>query len=447
VSAADSIPPNGTPPNAAAPAHHAGADRKTGLRARIERDLLHRPDRNLPALDGLRAFAAAILVMFHCALFMGFYTEDIIASGRFPTVRAIHNGLWSGVDIFFVLSGFLIGRILIGDLVRSGGIRYRRFFIRRSLRIFPAYYLVISTSLFVLAPTQPGLLNFLYVAASWEEIAAGAWTNYLYLNNYLLDPSRPNIMSWGWSLCVEEHFYLAAPLLLWLLFRLRSSGLRLALLCSALLVPLTSRALAWRRDPDLNVLDGLYYYTHNRVDGILIGVIIAYLFVLHRDALQRAVARAGAWVPAAGIAATLLVWVAGGVQGRGAFVVVWQFLLVSLGAGLLLLNGLFLDNRVTRFFAHPAWYPFARISYGTFLIHPFLLFVLLTFYRGQYGPVSLGNGGMLYLTVGTYAVTSLVAAAMFLWFERPLLDWGARLADRYTGEPARPPRASTAGGP
>lgn len=416
------------------PDSNPGVSRWKFLWRRIEQDLLRPPTTNLHALDGLRAFAAAILVMFHCALFMGFYTDDIIAAGRFPAIRAINNGLWSGVDMFFVLSGFLIGRILIGDLTRSGRIRYRRFFIRRSLRIFPAYYFVILISLFVLAPTQPGLLNFLYFAAGWDEIAKGAWTNFVYLNNYLLDPRTPNIMSWGWSLCVEEHFYLIAPPLLWLIFRLRSSPVRLAFLCVALLVPVASRTIAYQRDPGLNVLDGLYYYTHNRFDGIMIGVIIAYLFVLHHDALRDSVRRAGAWVPALGILLILFVWVLGGVQGSGPFVVVWQFLLVSLGSGLLLLNGLFLANRVTRFFAHPAWFPFARISYGTFLIHPFILFALLTFYRGQYGPVSLGNGGMVYLTVGTYVVTSLVAAAMFLLLERPLLKAGARLGDRFSGD-------------
>jgi peptidoglycan/LPS O-acetylase OafA/YrhL len=432
VPAADSTPPSrSTNAREGSDAKPSGA-RWRRLLQRIEQELLRPPSTNLHPLDGLRAFAAAILVMFHCALFMGFYTEDIISTGRFPVVRAINNGLWSGVDMFFVLSGFLIGRILIGDLSRTGRIRYRRFLIRRSMRIFPAYYLVITLSLFVLAPTQPGLLNFLYMGASWDEIARGAWTNFVYLNNYLLDPTTPNIMNWGWSLCVEEHFYLIAPPLLWLVFRVRSSPIRMLLLCAGLLVPLVSRTIAYQRDPGLNVLDGLYYYSHNRFDGIMIGVIIAYLYVLHRDRLRRAVRRAGAWVPTLGILSTLLVWIAGGVQGQGPFVVAWQFLVVSLGSGLLLLNGLFLENRVTRFFAHPAWYPFARISYGTFLIHPFILFALLTLYRGQYGAVSLGNGGMVYLTVGTYLVTSVVAAAMFMLLERPLLDTGARLGERYS---------------
>jgi peptidoglycan/LPS O-acetylase OafA/YrhL len=346
-------------------------------------------------------------------------------------VRAITNGFWSGIDIFFVLSGFLIGRILIQDLRILGLIRWRKFFIRRSFRIFPAYYFVLLVSLFVLAPTQPGLINFLYLSADWPRIAAGAWTNFVYLNNYLLDPSHPNILSWGWSLCVEEHFYAFLPVFLWVVFRLRNAPLQLALLSLGVVVPLLLRFAAWHADPDLHVLDGLYYHSHNRFDEIFVGVILAQLAVVWPERLRRFALRAGGFIPAVGIACIALVWVAGGLQKQGFFVVVLQFLVMACGSGLLLLNGMYLDNRVTRFFAHRAWYPFARISYGTFLLHPFILMGLLTFYRGHYGPVSLGNGGMAYLTASTFAVTTAVAAVMFLVLERPLLDVGMRLSQRY----------------
>lgn len=418
------------------PAHRDGPDgpgssRWDRLIHRIRVDLWIPPRNDIPALDGLRGFASVIVVIYHCALFMGFYTQGIIDEGRFPAVRAITNGFWSGIDIFFVLSGFLIGRILFLDLLKLGHIRWRKFFIRRSFRIFPAYYFMLMLSLFVLAPTQPGLINFLYTSASWDAIAAGAWTNFIYLNNYLLDPKAPNVLSWGWSLCVEEHFYTLLPPLLWLIFRVRNEFARLLLLSSGILAPLLLRAVAFARDPELKVLDGLYYHSHYRFDEIFVGVVVGYLSIVYGKRLRDSVCRAGAWVPALGIACIAVVWVAGGLQKQGGFVVVAQFLVMALGSGLLLVNGMYLDNRVTRFFAHRAWYPLARISYGTFLLHPFILFALLTLYRGQYGPVSLGNGGMAYLTIGTFVVTSLVAAAMFMLLERPLLDIGARWSQKY----------------
>lgn len=417
----------------------SGASSGAGWRRRVLTDLWIRPENAIPALDGLRGFASVIVVAYHCALFLGFYTEAIIQEGRFPVLRASFNGFWSGIDIFFVLSGFLIGRILILDLLDFDRIRWRKFFIRRSFRIFPAYYLVLLMSLFVLAPTQPGLIRFLYLGASWDTLASGAWTNFLYLNNYLLDPREPDILSWGWSLCVEEHFYALLPPFLWLVFRAPSRPARLLLLSVGILLPVLFRTLAFVRDPDLKILDGLYYYSHARFDEIFVGVVIAYCSVTYADRLRDSVRRAGPWVPTLGIIFIGIVWIAGGLQKQGGFVVIGQFLLMALGSGLLLLNGLYLDNPVSRFFAHRAWYPLARTSYGTYLLHPFVMFGLLTVFRGPYAPGSLGLGGTLLLSVATLLVTSLLTAAMFVLLERPLLDRGARLSQRFASVSGPPP--------
>ncbi len=411
---------------------------------RVLADLWIRPENGIPALDGLRGFASVIVVAYHCALFLGFYTETNIQEGRFPALRAGFNGFWSGIDIFFVLSGFLIGRILILDLLGLDRIRWRKFFIRRSFRIFPAYYLVLIASLFVLAPTQPGLIKFLYLGASWDTLASGAWTNFVYLNNYLLDPLEPNILSWGWSLCVEEHFYALLPPYLWLAFRTSSPAGRLLLLSGGILLPVLLRTLAFIRDPELKILDGLYYHSHNRFDEIFVGVVIAYCSVVYADRLRSSVQRAGHWIPTLGIVFIAVVWTAGGLQKQGAFVVVGQFLLMAIGSGLLLLNGLYLDNPVSRFFAHRAWYPLARTSYGTYLLHPFVMFGLLTVFRGPVATGSLGLGGTVLLSIATLLVTSILTAAMFVLLERPMLDRGARLSQRFAGVPQSPARPSPA---
>ena len=102
-----------------------------------------------PALDGIRAIAILTVILFHCAVFSNYVSPLMKAQGiPISWTQQILLNLWSGVDIFFVLSGFLIGRILLRDLAIEGRIFYASFFVRRSLRIFPLYYLVLTVTLF-----------------------------------------------------------------------------------------------------------------------------------------------------------------------------------------------------------------------------------------------------------------------------------------------------------
>jgi peptidoglycan/LPS O-acetylase OafA/YrhL len=152
-----------------------------------------------------------MVVFYHCTLFMAFHAPQAIESGRGAWVRAISNGFWSGIDIFFVLSGFLIGRILIVNLSRDGVLYYWAFIVRRSFRIFPAYYLVTTLSLFVIAPLDLPVLAYLFRTRDWGELARGSWANYFYLVNYVNPGNEPSVLSWACSLAVEEHFYLILP--------------------------------------------------------------------------------------------------------------------------------------------------------------------------------------------------------------------------------------------
>ena len=109
--------------------------------------------------------------------------------------------LGRGVDLFFVLSGFLISRLLFAEYKSTRALSLKRFWIRRGFKIYPAFYaFLIVTTVFVLAERFPMKLFF-------GEI--------FFLQNYL-----PHIFTHTWSLAVEEHFYIALPLLLLLLIRL-----------------------------------------------------------------------------------------------------------------------------------------------------------------------------------------------------------------------------------
>jgi len=391
---------------------------------RIHADLWERPGDNFSALDGLRGFASVIVVFYHCAWFTG-----VFDSGRMKWLQPFINGLWSGMDIFFVLSGFLIGRLLMLDLEGYGRIHLRKFWIRRFCRIFPAYYLVLLVSAFVISRIELSSYSFLLVSMDRASLLTGAWPNYVYLNNYL-HPGK-GFFSWGWSLCIEEHFYLILPLLLWVIFRYTTRFQQAAILVLCPMLPLAGRAIQYLLNPHIILLNGFYFYTHNRIDEIFMGVLVAYFYVVRYDAFSRLARRCGSvlWIMGAMLMGS--VWVFGGLQASGAFAIIWQFWVMAVGSSLLIVNGLFCRNVATRFFANQAWYPLARISYGTYLVHMFVLFVILQFWPQSKSILDINAGELVTIYVIVMGLSSLLTAIIFVGYESPCLRAGIRWARRY----------------
>ena len=114
---------------------------------------------------------------------------------------------------------------------------------------------------------------------------------------------------------------------------------------------------------------------------------------------------------------------------------------MALSAAFLIVNGLFLDNRVTRFFSHWSWYPVSRVSYGTFLIHSYVLFFLLK--QGDLQNArDLGSAGFFLLFSYVMAGSTHLAMVMFVTIEQPLIRLGARVSLRFrkpTIEASPPP--------
>ena len=197
--------------------------------------------------------AVLLVLMLHFALPVRDATP-LVAS----TVRALHLG-WVGVDLFFVLSGCLITGILLDS--RDTPHRWRTFFARRTLRIFPLYYLYLAGAL-VLAPT---------LLATWTNETGGAapwlWT---YTTNVPLSGSwavLPASTRHFWSLAVEEQFYLAWPFIVWALSPLALRRLCVSLVVGAALV----RVACYEADVAL----WGYVLTPARMDTLAIGALIA----------------------------------------------------------------------------------------------------------------------------------------------------------------------------
>ena len=197
----------------------------------------------VPALDGLRALSIALVVAYH-------------AFG-FPTGGAI------GVDVFFVLSGYLITTLLLREIEADGRVDFRRFYARRCRRLLPALLFMLSVYLVVTAMAGRNELLATIVGGSYVANFFDAGGNPLLTNAHL------NQM---WSLAQEEQFYLLWPAALLVLGRGR--WLLRVVLCALVVVTVYRATLSLT---GLAAANRLYYEPDLRADGLLIGAAIAAL--------------------------------------------------------------------------------------------------------------------------------------------------------------------------
>jgi peptidoglycan/LPS O-acetylase OafA/YrhL len=207
--------------------------------------------RGIPSLDGLRAFSIALVILAHC--FMG--------QTRFSGFPVLAVGLLGqyGVDVFFVISGFLITHLLLRELDANGTISLRRFYLRRFFRIFPPFYVFL------------GILAILWAVGAISLNAR----DYLNAARYTYNYDRRQydwLLGHCWSLSLEEQFYLLWPPCLALLGRKKSTYLALGII---VLSPV-SRLVSYYVAPHFRGIEGLML--HTRLDTIMFGCAIALVY-------------------------------------------------------------------------------------------------------------------------------------------------------------------------
>ncbi len=181
---------------------------------------------------------------------------------------------WTGVDLFFVLSGFLISSQLFLAIKQGQSALLKAFFLKRAFRILPAYLVVVA-------------IYFCFPGFHEREALPAIWRFLTFTQNIGLNIQTSGTFSHAWSLCVEEHFYLVFPLIVftfqylnrfkyaaWLLIALFCIGLGLRMYAfDQLYLPHVADEDAWRY-----WYQHIYYPTYTRMDGLLVGVSIAGLF-------------------------------------------------------------------------------------------------------------------------------------------------------------------------
>jgi peptidoglycan/LPS O-acetylase OafA/YrhL len=225
------------------------------------------------ALDTLRGIAVLLVLCRHMPL------SEKLPAWILTPLQVLQRGGWAGVDLFFVLSGFLVSSILFREWQRSGKLHVGRFLVRRAFKIYPAFYVMLA-AVFAWSAYHGRFPGWQYVASEG-----------LFVQNY-----GPAILPHSWSLAVEEHFYLTLPLILWLLRGSREYPFRLLpvfILCAAAACLLMRMAATAGVDPneiarhDPHRLRTFYAASHLRVDSLLFGVLIAWLYNFHRLTFDR----------------------------------------------------------------------------------------------------------------------------------------------------------------
>jgi len=227
----------------------------------------------LAALDTLRGIAVLLVLARHMPLPEG------LSPWLDVPLRALQRGGWAGVDLFFVLSGFLVSGLLFREWSRHGELRAGRFLIRRCFKIYPAFYAMLA------------------VVMIWS-VSQGRWPGWGYVGSEALFIQNygPAVFPHTWSLAVEEHFYLTLPLLLLLLrsgkerpfAALPAVFVGVAVACLALRV-----AGAWGQSMAVR---GSFAPTHLRIDSLLFGVLLAWLTHFRGEPLRRFVIRWRWWM-------------------------------------------------------------------------------------------------------------------------------------------------------
>lgn len=353
-----------------------------------------RPQQHKISLDLLRALAILLVLGRHS-----------FANGLWHWIG------WSGVDLFFVLSGFLVSGLIFQEIKTQGDVRLGRFLVRRALKIYPSFYVFLLVS----------------VLAAWMT-DRNYETSQLLSEIFYLQSYFDGLWMHTWSLAVEEHFYLVFALVV--AFWQRQGlpihvGVTLKWLIGILLFWMAIRwGYCWshRFEPSFD-----FTATHLRADGIWLGVILSFSY--HFGSLQQWIdLRKGAFLLSIVIAVAMLL-----LFPAGSFVMnTVGILVVALGYGGLLCLGLGMENRLGTIMRDGGWgaqvlrilASLGRHSYSIYLWH--LLVDNLLMKAGMYATLGWEYGGTAAGLI-TIVFAILLGITMGTLIELPVLRWRNRI--------------------
>ncbi len=356
------------------------------------------PSSRTAGLDGIRAFAVLAVLAFHFG-----------APGM--------GGGSLGVDVFFVLSGYLITSLLVRERERTGAIGLGAFWTRRARRLFPALFvLLVAVVLYArfdaaqldLSAIRGDELSTIFYVANWHFIFSG--------QGYFAHASAPSPLLHTWTLGVEEQYYLIWPVVA--LVVLRRYG-RVALARTAAVGAVASAVLMVSMHAAGFSLDRLYYGSDTRVQALLVGSFLGAIGAASQwralpERWSRSRGRRGAILLLGLAGAGFVGWAFHATNGQGSFLYEGGFFLVAVAVALVLLAVITVPESFfgKAFSLRPLRYV-GRISYGVYLYHWPAALILDHAHTGLSGPE---------LLLARLALTFTAATTSFELLEKPVRE-------------------------
>ena len=423
--------------------------------------LTERPAFHDPVVDGVRAIAILWVMSYHLVLFhLGSFTAEAvgIATGRWTQWTSRGD---MGVDLFFVISGYLIGTILLSEYRQSGTLQIRRFYVRRFLRLIPVYTVAMIVGLYFVhnIPREAILMEFPPFMN-----ADNMWANFLYVNNFL--PVNRQYMGWCWSLAIEEQFYLILPGFILVVMRfgrpLRALGglMVLAGIIRWVVIDRHGFVPPFLDLPNMQSwVDRFsieYQNLYTRYGALLAGVIGAYLMVFHRERVAHFFSRTRL-VNGLAIAAVAIIIPTGYFAMSSPLFneipVAARKLYYSHHRDLFAISVMFLVLTAThaagavgqllrRALSWKVLFPIAQISYSLYLVHEMFMLWLFPKTAQMFGPSLGAHGTMALAAIIALAMSFAGATVLFLLVERPSMRARDLPAVRSIAGAGRIPRAA-----
>jgi peptidoglycan/LPS O-acetylase OafA/YrhL len=393
------------------------------LRQNLRLLLVPRPEA-VPAVTGIRAISMLWVLLLH--IHEGLRPLGFTPAGAAFLAHPLLSIGWAGnvaMEMFFVISGYLIGGMLLDERTTTGSIRFRSFWTRRALRVLPTY----------------GFAMAVYLAFPAVDNKENVWANVFFANNFL--PFRKQFMAHTWSLALEEQFFLLAPIVVLLLHRARPAmripllllGIMLACVISVGVVRINDLELSLRFPSGVEFwrfMDIFYTKPYTRFGSLAMGILVA---TLERDRrwLHRLERRAwlapvlGIFALAAMVFVTRVFPEARGPSGEklvsGSLLLALEGYLFGAGAAYVLFvsrTNHWLGRWLNAVLGLRVLHVFAQLSFAMYLFHPICLGPLLRWLGFDLGRPWRSYALVVFSGVG---VSALVGIFVFLLVELPLM--------------------------